>query len=290
MNDTNEGWLPPLPPEKITPTVITPNNPPWGGWAAIGIWFLSVLLIFVVPSLFLIPYLFAKGLDLHDRQLLLDFMFNDPTAVVLQLAPVILVHLLTLAAAWAVVTKANRYRFRDTLGWQLNGFRLWHAAALTAVFYVVGVLLTLAFGHVENEFDKLIAGSRVAVYFVIFLAVVTAPLVEEVVYRGLLYSAFQRTFGVTASVIVVTLLFTLVHVPQYSQNNVPDIASIVTLLLLSLTLTIVRVATGNLLPCIILHTFFNGVQSIFLLLEPYVKTLAPTSNPDPTGFVWHILK
>jgi membrane protease YdiL (CAAX protease family) len=174
------------------------------------------------------------------------------------------------------------------LGWRLNGFKIWHAVGLTIVFYAFGYLMTWSFGHVENDFEKLVKSSRTAVYLVAILATFTAPLVEEVVYRGVLYSAFQRKFGFTLAVIVVTLLFTLVHVPQYSLNNVPDYASVTTLLFLSLALTLVRAKTGNLLPCIVLHTIFNGLQSLLLVLEPWLPTDQPA--PDPTSFIFYLFK
>jgi membrane protease YdiL (CAAX protease family) len=272
----------------VSDLIVSPNDPPWSGWVAFAVWLMSVMFIVVVPSVFLLPYVVTKGIDLQDRQRLLEFAFTDPTAIILQLAPIILSHVLTLALCWLVVTKFNRYSFRETLGWKMNGFKIWHAGVITIVFYAIAVALTQAFGDVENEFDKLIAGSRTAVYLVAFMATFTAPLVEEVVYRGLLYSAFQRTFGFTVAVILVTLMFTIVHVPQYSQQNVPDYASLITLLLLSLALTLLRAATGSLLPSIVLHTVFNGVQSVVLLLEPFIKTSAPT--PDPTGLLLNIFK
>jgi membrane protease YdiL (CAAX protease family) len=170
----------------------------------------------------------------------------------------------------------------------MNGFRVWHAVAITFAFYAVSALMTWVFGRVPNDFEKLIENSRTAVYLVAFFATFTAPLVEELVYRGVLYSAFQRRFGFTVAIIFVTLLFTAVHVPQYSQNSRPDLASIFTLLLLSLVLTLIRAGTGNLLPCIVLHTVFNGVQSILLIMEPYLESLQTT--PNPTGFLGHLFK
>jgi len=126
-------------------------------------------------------------------------------------------------------------------------------------------------------------------YLVAFFATFTAPIVEEVVYRGVLYSAFQKKFGLAASVIFVTLLFTIVHVPQYSVNGVPDYASVITLLVLSLVLTLIRAKTGNLLPCIVLHTVFNGIQSLFLILEPFLPS-SDTTTPDVQGFIQHLFK
>jgi membrane protease YdiL (CAAX protease family) len=120
------------------------------------------------------------------------------------------------------------------------------------------------------------------VYIVAFVATFTAPFVEEVVYRGVLYSAFQRWLGVPGALIITTFLFALVHVPQYW----PSYSTIFLLTLLSLILTTIRVKTGNLLPCIIFHTIFNGLQSISLIAEPMAK---PGQTPDPVGLLLRLI-
>jgi len=266
-------------PAQAAPYTPSPDNPPWGIPVAIGVWFLSVIFILAMPLFFVVPYVVSQGLDYSDHERLKDFLVTDPTVVVLQLAPVIIAHLFTLFVAWFVVTKANTYSFRETLGWKMNGFRVWHAIALTIFFFGVVATLTAVFGKVENDFDRLIKTSRAAVYLIAFFATFTAPVVEEVVYRGLLFSAFKRRWGTVVAVIVPTLLFTLVHVPQYSVNSTPDFATVITLLLLSLTLTLVRSGTGNLLPCIVLHTIFNGIQSAILIAEPYILPSDPVVTP-----------
>ena len=264
------------PPVRFTPT---PDNPPWHILVAMGVWILSVIFIVAVPLFFVVPYVVSQGVDFSDKERLQNYLTTDPTAVLLQLAPIILAHLLTLFVAWFVVTKANTYSFRETLGWGMNGFRVWHALALTILFFGVAASLTAVFGKVENDFDRLIKSSRAAVFLIAFFATFTAPIVEEVIYRGLLFSAFKRRFGTVIAIILPTLLFTAVHVPQYSANSTPDYATVITLFLLSLTLTLVRAGTNNLLPCIVLHTIFNGIQSALLIAEPYVFPADPVVTP-----------
>jgi membrane protease YdiL (CAAX protease family) len=284
VNTANEVDL--VPKDDIAPVTYhpTPDNPPWNSLVAIGVWLISIALVVFVPLIFTAPYILKEGLDFSDKSRLREFMLTDPTAVILQLAPLVLAHAFTLLLAWFVVTKFNTFSFRQTLGWSMNGFRIWHAALITIAFYAIAVILTTAFGDVENEFDLMLKSSRYAVYLIVFFATFTAPLVEEVVYRGLLYSSFQRKFGMVLAVILVTLLFTAVHVPQYSLGTNPDYAAVVALLLLSLTLTLIRARTGSLLPCIVLHTIFNGTQSLLLIIEPYLKSEAPTV--DPTTFIF----
>jgi hypothetical protein len=48
----------------------------------------------------------------------------------------------------------------------------------------------------------------------------------------------------------------------------------------------IRVISGNLLPCIILHTLFNALQSALLILEPY---FTPAEVPEQTVAIMHFL-
>jgi membrane protease YdiL (CAAX protease family) len=86
---------------------------------------------------------------------------------------------------------------------------------------------------------------------------------------------FEKLRSVPA-ILIVTILFALVHVPQYY----PSYGTILAICQLSLILTIIRAATGSLLPCVVIHTLFNGVQSVLLIIEPFLeKSLAPTERP-----------
>ena len=51
--------------------IITPDNPPWNGWMASGVWILSVLAILVFPVVFIVPYI------LINRQNSLDSIAAD---------------------------------------------------------------------------------------------------------------------------------------------------------------------------------------------------------------------
>ena len=289
ISESTENFVAPPPDDAIFNAALpTPNNPPWNGWTAFGVWFASIIFIIVLPNLFLTPYLFSKNLNTSDQSAVYEFLMTDPTAVILRLASVIPAHIFTLFIAWLVVTKFNTFSFRQTLGWGLDKFKIWHGIVLFILFYAIGLALIKVFGEVETEFDKLLKSSQAAVYLIAFFATFTAPLVEEVVYRGLLYSAFQRRFGVTLAVVLVTILFTVVHIPQYSSESIPDYATVIMLLLLSLTLTMIRVRTNNLLPCIIFHTIVNGIQSIFLILKLWLESAEPASGAS--GFFLYFFK
>ena len=265
-------------PIQSTPTP-TPNDPPWTIAPALGVWIASVLFILIIPSIFLLPYLASLDPPISDTDQIIEFAKSDPTSIVLQILGIIPAHILTLVLAWLVVTRLRRFSFRETLGWEKGGFAWWHYAIVLGSFLVVAAVVNIVAPEQENDLIRILKSSRSAIYMVAFVATFTAPLVEEVVYRGILFSAFQRSFGMPAAFLFVTLLFSIVHVPQYY----PSYSTIFLLTLLSFTLTAIRVRTNNLLPCIILHTLFNGFQSIFLLLEPALKS--PVLHEQPASLL-----
>ena len=259
----------------------TANNPPWNSPIAVVVWVASVLAIVLVPGLFLAPYVISQREALAGNQALGEFLQQDPTAILLQIVAIIPAHLLTLALAWAIVTRLNTFSFKETLGRGSGGMGWQHYLVILVVFFAIVIVVGSYFPEQENELTRILKSSRYAVFLVAFMATFTAPLVEEVIYRGILFSAFQRTFGVSIAVVAVTLLFALVHVPQYY----PSYSTIFLLLLISLILTVVRARTGNLWPCIVLHTIFNATQSVLLILEPYLDTAKPVIEPSVSAFL-----
>jgi membrane protease YdiL (CAAX protease family) len=259
---------------------IGPDNPPWGSWIAIVAWVASVLLIGIVPVIFLAPYLLSQGVHTRGQEELARFSTSDPTALLLQMAAIIPAHLLTLAIGWAIVTRFKKYPFLETLGWHSGGMRWWHYVLILVGFFgIAGVVNFLVPGQ-DNDMIRILRSSRLVLYTVAALAVLTAPFVEELIYRGILYSPLQRAVGVPFAIVIVTLLFTAVHVPQYWGTP----STIVLLTLLSLILTVIRARTGNLLPCVILHTVFNATQSLVMIFSPELQP-QPTVPQDVVGLL-----
>ncbi len=263
-------------PEKIPEAVApTPNDPPWSSPIAVGTWVSSVLLIVILPTLFLLPYAMTLNPPIVESSALVEFAKTDPTAVLLQILSIFPAHILTLVLAWLVVTRFRTFSFRKMLGWESGGISWWYYPAILIGFLAIAAAVSSFAPEQDNDLLRILRSSRSAVYIVAFLATFTAPLVEEIVYRGVLYSAFQRSVGVPAAFCLVTFLFALVHVPQYY----PSYSTIFLLVLLSVSLTALRVKSKNLLPCIILHTLFNGFQSVILIIEPFLAK--PDASPLP---------
>ena len=258
-----------------------PDNPPWNSFIAIVVWLSSVFAIILFPLLFLVPYVISTHGGVPQGDDFAEALQKDPTAIMLQVLAVFPAHALTLVIAWFAVTRARKYSFTQTLGWTMGGVVWWHYVLFMLCFFALAGAVNYFVPEQENELIRVLRSSRTAVVLVAIMATFTAPLVEEVVYRGVLYSAFQRTFGPALAVVAVTVLFALVHVPQYY----PSVSTMLLLTVLSLTLTLIRARSGNLLPCIVLHTVFNAAQSALLLIEPSLQ-----QAPPEVGIVLNLFK
>lgn len=273
----NAGELPPDAPGRVAPD---PDNPPWGVGGAVALLFLSFLLMAVTQAAFLMPYALKRGVPLTSGAIS-EFALKDAGAILVQLVSIVPAHLLTLGLAWLIVTRAGKYPFLRSLGWEwVPGFTFWRSAALAVGMLLLGTAIIWLAGSPDNALERMVQSSRGAALMTAFAATFTAPIVEEVVFRGVLYSALRRLLGVGWAVALVLLIFAGIHVPQYW----PSFGVIGTILLLSIVLTLIRARTGRLLPCFIVHLVFNAVQSVLIVLNPYLERLAPqapTPAPDP---------
>lgn len=206
-----------------------------------------------------------------------------PTVDLIILISIVPAHLLTLLLVWIVVTKRGKDSFRAAVGWSWNEASLWWSRArgiwtcvgITLSMLAFGLLLTNLISGEKTEMDRIVNSSNAARILIALIAAAGAPLVEELVYRGVLYSAFRKAIGAGGAIVAVSVLFAFIHVPQYSKN----LAVVAAVSVLSIVLTTVRAWSGRLLPCFFIHLIFNGLQAIVLLLAPYL----PVPVTDPSG-------
>ena len=126
---------------------------------------------------------------------------------------------------------------------------------LVSVF-VIGAILNVFLkageeqGLVPDRWDS----SRAAPFVANFVVVAgVAPVVEELVYRGLGFAAVRGAFSSTVAVVVTALAFGLAH---------GLFVALPILTIFGLVLALLRLRTQSLYPCIILHGMFNGLAMI----------------------------
>ncbi|MEK6302069.1 MAG: CPBP family intramembrane glutamic endopeptidase [Acidobacteriota bacterium] len=248
-----------------------PDHPRWGVRAGILVWVVSVLAIIVVPVLAVIAWYIiskARGEEvpgLESQEALFDWL-KSPRLLLVQVASTFIAHLITLAVCWLIVVKIGKNPFWASLGWHWAG----RSALYWLVFSAVVIVVLIAFSQVavrvlpespDTSFAELLRSSPQVRIAVALLATLSAPIVEEVIYRGVLFPALLRRTGAAAAVVLVTMLFAGVHFLQYWGAW----ASISGLIFLSLILTLVRARTGSILPSVMIHFVNNAFFSMLII-------------------------
>lgn len=252
-----------------------PGSPDWWRpWLevvkGVVLWIISVLFLLFIPVIVALPYMIYKLATAGAPSA--EALASDKTLLFLSVLGIVPTHLLTLFVAWLFVTEWRRRPFWKTIGFEWPEGTNKKLATLLYVGLAVALLglaylATTLYGGEKTQLDLLIESSLPTRFATAFVAFATAPLVEEVIYRGVLYPAVEKAAGMGVAIGVVSLLFAGVHVVQYYNN----ISVIIAITVLSFTLTISRAVTGKMLPAFIIHLVFNGVQSVFLAVAPFVE-------------------
>ena len=272
----------PLPEEQAEPpevrpseTIRPPTKTPWiTAWADVGIsfgvWFASVVLLLVVPLIYTLPYLVYRIAKFGPPTA--EALSTDKLLIFYSVVGILPTHLLTFVLVWIVITYGGRRPFWKNIDFDWPKNLSPTAATLVSVLvatllFLVALGVTSLYGERKTDLDILIESSIYTRVATAFVAVATAPLVEELIYRGLLYRALEKAAGVGVAIGIVSLLFAGVHVFQYRNN----LAVIVVITLLSITLTVTRAITGKVLPAFIIHLVFNGIQSVLIVVGGFVN-------------------
>ena len=102
------------------------------------------------------------------------------------------------------------------------------------------------------------------------MAVILAPFIEEIIFRGFFFYVIEQVRGRALAVVVIALVFAGMHVEQYWG----DWTAIAIVTVLGIILTMFRAWTGSSIPGIITHYVYNGLMTII----PVVFLVA--SNPS----------
>jgi hypothetical protein len=87
--------------------------------------------------------------------------------------------------------------------------------------------------------------------------VILAPVFEELVFRGVLLPVLVSKLGKISGVVISALIFALAHL---SVGELPP------LFVLGIGLGLMRMSSGRLFPCALMHSLWNGVTFASLLL------------------------
>ncbi len=141
---------------------------------------------------------------------------------------------------------------------------LYGIAAIPPVFLIT-VLMSTVIGELGfiSESQPVIewlinpetsAATRIVI---VICAVVVAPLIEEIIFRGILFPAVLKNHSFIFSALLVGCIFSLIHF------HAPSFLSI---LVLNIFFCAGYASTGSLVTPIVMHMIFNGTATCFALL------------------------
>ena len=183
------------------------------------------------------------------------------------LAVSVVVYVLTLgyiflaAKVFNIKISATDTGVQRALSWQdiglgLGGFVI-YAAVATALMEIAKLLLAPGVINQPQDigFTAVYGVERVLAFMVL---VVVAPIIEEVIFRGILYGKLrQSTLPRWAAIGITSLLFALAH----GQLNVG-----IDVFVLSVMACLLRDATGSVWSAVMLHMIKNGITFYVLFV------------------------
>jgi membrane protease YdiL (CAAX protease family) len=245
--------------KKMIPDKIQEKNP--ASWGIADVLRVSIIVIFSGYALaasgavvFKLPHF---NMDVNLRMMLGTF-FIDMTA-----GAVILYFILV------------KYKEKiSSLGITFADFYKNILSGITAYVFILPILISaliLSMLFLERVgykappqpvFDMFFEEKRnsVILFLTIFVSIL-GPIIEEIFFRGFLYSAVRKRFGVIAGALLSAILFSMLHI---------NIAGFLPVMILGVLMAFLYEATGSLVAPITVHILHNSVIVCFVF---FIKEL-----------------
>jgi len=118
----------------------------------------------------------------------------------------------------------------------------------------------------QLPFDKTMLYSQAQYAMIFFTLVVLAPLAEELLFRGYLYTKLRKTNSVKVAVIITSLTFGLAHLAIGSENLQWNV--VLDTFVLSIFSCLLREYTGAVWASVVLHAIKNSLAFYLLFINP----------------------
>jgi uncharacterized protein len=235
----------------------------WPPLKGFGMTALNVLAMFAIS---VIPIIIGAALSSSKLELKSMADLSDPRIVALVLggslaAQALATLLLVWSSKWRGGRAVDTLSLRQPIGGTMD--YLWAVPAFVVFGAVAGVLVQwlspkanladtqvmLRFAHSQNW------------WLLGLVAVVGAPIYEELTFRGFLFSAFAKSsLGIVGTAVITSVLWALIH--GYS------IAGVSTIFALGLALSYILWRTGSTRVTMACHAAYNSMAFLGALLTP----------------------
>ena len=156
----------------------------------------------------------------------------------------------------------------ETFRWQnTHHFRIISLVALGAVLAISVIAVSSFFPPSSPPAVEKLAESTRSVFLLFIFSVCFAPIIEEIIFRGFIFTVLLEIGGRRLAIPATAILFALMHAPQLW----PSMAGILLILMVGYVLSMVRDRSNSLIPSFIVHTAYNamlfGATAIGALLQ-----------------------
>lgn len=256
--DTDLGLSQP----EIGPPGLQPK--PFGAWATIGLG----AVIFIVYSLVQGITLFAvsifslisqPGISGMTAQQIVQNIANNGLALSIS---IIISAPIGILLIWAFIRMRKGFSFNEYLGLRRLRTRTFFTLLAIPIGLVVLVELIDMFIVKNNNPGSMVDAYRNSTWPVLFwiATIIFAPLFEEALFRGFALNGLSRSkIGPAGAVILTAVVWALLHI-QY------DWFGISTILIIGIILGIVKIKTGSLWGTILIHSTWNLLQMIGIVI------------------------
>jgi len=256
-----DGPLPPPPVAQVPPTQA--ENPVFNLW--------DVALIVVVAVIALLLSTKAELSVLRSLPSTRGISLKDiGQNALLLLPPQLAAYILTIGFMVFYVWERYRTEFLKAVRWNMPGRRF--AGRALAGGVALGLTSQLLYVLLHRWIPKSLPIDEYfrtmgSAYALAAFAVLVAPVVEELFFRGFLYPALARPLGVVPATALTAGSFALLHSPQLAHAWAP----LSVLLMVGTVLTVVRAVTKSVAMCVLIHMAYNFtlVGSAFVVTQGF---------------------
>jgi uncharacterized protein len=127
---------------------------------------------------------------------------------------------------------------------------------LFSFVYVIVLQYFFGIDAPPSKIEQLISNNNISSNILIAVTAVIAPLCEEIYFRGFLYQAFKKNFGIPMGLFLSSFLFSLAHLELYS---------FIPIMVIGWLLAYIFEKTKSIFTVIILHSIYNLILISILL-------------------------
>lgn len=220
--------------------------------------FISIIILVILLLGIYFAALSLLGL-LDTEEILQATSINNSTFTLLYGIQV----LLMLGVVWFFAVFWRKASLKD-LGLRYYSIlkTLWYTfLALLGIFAMsfLYVFVMNSFFGIEaptSKVEELVRSGNISSNILLVVVTIVAPFSEEIFFRGYLYSAFKKAWGVNAGLFLSSFLFALAHLEIYS---------FIPIFIIGWILAYIFEKTKSLFPVIFLHAAYNLILILIML-------------------------